>query len=922
MRRTKAITLALFALIAAAMIGPGPASADKEFDKYALETVSAQLSTAQAGAHADLTVDIQLSKTPEGTPYAFTRDFIVRLPPGFFGNPLAVPNCTLADFGESHLDSECPQDAQVGVTEITMAGSISGTLNEPVYNMESPGGDIVARFGFYAGLYPTLVNIRLNPDDYSLVAAVEGASAVPEVTGATTTFWGVPAAPSHDALRLTPLEALQNKLPSGGRPSGQPEIPFLTNPTDCEEDRQLTVTAISYQLPGSPTSKSAPFPQIGGCELLEFDPQVKVATTTAQASSSSGASYELDFPSKGLELPNLNAASPLRRAEVFLPEGMTLNPSAANGQGVCTEADFARETYNSGPNVGCPETSKLGTVLSTSPILDREARGSLYLAKPYENPVGTLIAFYMVIKVPDRGVMVKLVGEVTPDPSTGQLKVVFDDVPPLPVGHFELSLRESANAPLITPPRCGSFDVISKFNPWSEPDEVTTRTNSFQITSGADRGTCPPASGPLPFNPGYIAGANSNTAGSYSPFYFRLTRRDGDQDMTKISVKLPPGVVGKLAGLSKCSDAAIAQARSRTGRNGGHEELASPSCPASSEIGHTLGGAGVGQVLTYAEGKLYLSGPFNGAPLSVVSILPAVSGPFDLGNVVTRLALRINPKTAEVLVDGSSSDPIPHILAGIPLKVRDIRVYVDRPNFTLNSTSCAPKEAGATLWSGGDNVFSVVDDFPHSLTSPYQAAECASLGFKPNLRLQLKGGTKRGGHPGLIGTYKPRPGDANLKDMVVRLPRSAFLDQAHIRTICTRVQFAADACPKAAQYGYIKAWTPLLDEPLEGPVWLRSSNHKLPDLVFDLHGFIDVEVATRIDSAKGGIRANVESPPDAPLTKVVLRMQGAKKGLIINSRNLCGKPAKANAEFTGHNGKEFSSNPVMEPDCGGKKRKR
>jgi hypothetical protein len=392
--------------------------------------------------------------------------------------------------------------------------------------------------------------------------------------------------------------------------------------------------------------------------------------------------------------------------------------------------------------------------------------------------------------------------------------------------------------------------------------------------------------------------------------------------MTKISVKLPPGVVGKLAGLSKCSDAAIAQARSRTGKNGGHEELASPSCPASSEIGHTLGGAGVGQVLTYAEGKLYLSGPYNGAPLSVVSILPAVAGPFDIGTVVTRLALRINPKTAEVLVDGSSSDPIPHILAGIPLKVRDIRVYVDRPNFTLNSTSCAPKEAGATLWSGGDNVFSVADDFPHSLTSPYQAAECASLGFKPNLRLQLKGGTKRGGHPGLIGTYRPRPGDANLKDMVVRLPSSAFLDQAHIRTICTRVQFAADACPKAAQYGYITAWTPLLDEPLEGPVWLRSSDHKLPDLVFDLHGFIDVEVATRIDSFKGGIRANVESPPDAPLTKVVLRMQGAKKGLIINSRNLCaGKRSRANAEFTGHNGKEFKSNPVMEPDCGGKKRK-
>jgi hypothetical protein len=922
MRRTKAITLALFALIAAALIGPGPASsADKDFSKYGLESVSASLSNQQAGAHADFTVSLKLTET-EGKPYAFTRDTYVKLPPGMLGNPQAFPLCTLAQFGESHVASECPQDSQIGVIEIRLAGTINGTLIEPIYNLESPGGDIAARFAFFAGFYPTVINLRLNPEDYTLTSSIEGASAVAEVIAADATFWGVPAAPVHDGLRLTPLEAIAGELPAGGRPSGQPEIPFMTNPPYCESGREITVTAISYQRPDLPSTLSAPFPLMGGCELLEFNPGTKVAATTGQASSSSGAVYELDMPMKGLEFPNLNAASPVKRAEALLPEGMTLNPSAANGQGVCTEADFARETYNSAPNVGCPETSKLGTALGTSPLLDREARGSLYLAKPYDNPVGTLIAFYLVVKVPDRGVMVKLVGEVTPDPSTGQLRVVFDDVPPVPVEHFELRLRESANAPLITPSRCGNFNVISNFSPWSEPDEVTTRTNSLQITSGADRGTCPPASGPLPFNPGYLAGANSNTAGSYSPFYMRLTRQDGDQDMTKISIKLPPGVVGKLAGLSECSDAAIAQARSRAGKNGGHEELASPSCPASSEIGHTLGGAGVGQVLTYAEGTLYLAGPYNGAPLSVVSILPAVAGPFDLGNVVTRLALRINPRTAEVLVDGSSSDPIPHILAGIPLKVRDIRVYVDRPNFTLNSTSCAPKEAGATLWSGGDNVFSVADDSPHALTSPYQAAECASLGFKPNLKLELKGGTKRGGHPGLIATYRPRPGDANLKDMVVRLPRSAFLDQAHIRTICTRVQFAADACPKAAQYGYIKAWTPLLDEPLEGPVWLRSSNHKLPDLVFDLHGFIDVEVATRIDSAKGGIRANVESPPDAPLTKVVLRMQGAKKGLIINSRNLCdGKPSRANADFGGHNGKEFSSNPVMQADCG-KKRKR
>ena len=209
------------------------------------------------------------------------------------------------------------------------------------------------------------------------------------------------------------------------------------------------------------------------------------------------------------------------------------------------------------------------------------------------------------------------------------------------------------------------------------------------------------------------------------------------------------------------------------------------------------------------------------------------------------------------------------------------------------------------------------DDSPVDLSTRYQAANCLNLGFKPSLALNLKGGTKRGGHPGLRAIYTPKKGDANIKGLVVRLPRSAFLDQAHIKTICTRVQFAAKACPKRAQYGYIKAWTPLLDEPLEGPAYLRSSNHKLPDLVFDLHGLVDIEVSVRIDSAHGGIRATLENSPDAPLSKVDLRMQGAKKGLIINSRNLCDSTNRANVEFIGQNGKEFSSNPVMKPECGG-----
>jgi hypothetical protein len=451
--------------------------------------------------------------------------------------------------------------------------------------------------------------------------------------------------------------------------------------------------------------------------------------------------------------------------------------------------------------------------------------------------------------------------------------------------------------------------------PWARPEETLTSTASFKITRGVDGGPCPPGGLP-PFHPQFEAGAINNNAASFSPFNMRLIREDGEQDMTKFSSILPPGELGSLAGIDKCPDSAIAVAKSKTGR----QELASPSCPANSLIGHTLAGAGVGSALTYVGGQVYLGGAFHGDPLSVIAVTPAVAGPFDAGTVVVHLALTLNPKTAEVEVDGANSDPIPHILKGIVLKVRDLRVYVDRPNFLLNPTSCDPSSAKATLFGSYLNVFDPSDDKPVDLSTRYQAANCLNLGFKPGLALNLKGGTKRGGHPGLTATYKPRKGDANVKGLVVRLPRSAFLDQAHIRTICTRVQFAAKSCPPAAQYGFIKAWTPLLEEPLEGPVWLRSSSHKLPDLVFDLHGLVDVEVSTRIDSAQGGIRATLESAPDAPLSKVVLKMQGGKKGLIINSRNLCGGTNKANVQFEGHNGREATAHPVMKADCGGKRK--
>ena len=397
----------------------------------------------------------------------------------------------------------------------------------------------------------------------------------------------------------------------------------------------------------------------------------------------------------------------------------------------------------------------------------------------------------------------------------------------------------------------------------------------------------------------------------------RLFRTDAEQEFTNFSIKLPPGISGKLAGVPFCPNAAIAASKSKTGA----DEIAAPSCPKASEVGHTLAGAGVGRVLTYAPGKIYLAGPYNGSALSIVSITAAKVGPFDLGTVVVRLALRVDPETAEVFVDATGSDPIPHIIDGITVHLRDIRAYVDKPEFALNPTSCKRTSTSSTLLGSGLDFSSAIDDRPVTVSTPYQAADCAALGFKPDLKLSLKGGTKRAGHPKLKAVLKMKPGMANIARAQVTLPKSEFLDQSHIGTVCTRVQYAKDQCPAKSIYGYAKAITPILDEPLQGPVYLRSSEHKLPDLVAGLKsGRIEIDLAGRIDSVEGQIRTTFETVPDAPVSKFTLTMAGGKKGLLENSTNLCARPHKAIAAFDGQNGKQRDFNPVLKADCKSKRK--
>jgi len=928
-------TFSLAALVALAIAAPAQAAFGlKELDVRTSATDGSP--SVQAGSHPDLfSFNIGVNtrvdpETGETVPDEETKDLKVAFPPGFIGDPTAVPRCSAVQF-LSGLNGECPDATALGKVRVEYAVGESTEFNVvPVYNL-APSPGTVAKLGFIVEARVLVtIDVRLNPNPpYNVIGVTPNITQAVFFLGAKLTVWGVPTAHSHDSERGRCLTGAKDCSLSLA------EVPFLTLPTSCASPLTFGVEADSWQNPNPPEwfkttatvhdNSLPPNPlSATGCERLDFAPTIASETTTSSAETGSGLDFSVDFHDEGIGNPKGLAESQVKKSEVTFPEGVTINPSVGEGLGVCTPAQLKAETLHSLPGEGCPNASKLGSLHVTTPLVDEAVDGQIFLAQQddaattapgAENPFDSLIALYFVLRNTNLGVIVTQALKVEPDPRSGRLVATLDEIPQLPLGHFEAHLRTGARAALITPAACGNYSTKAVFTPWSNPARPLTTTASFQITRGVGGGPCPPG-GAAPFHPHFEAGAVNNNAGSFSPFNMRLIRADGEQDMTKFSSILPPGELGSLAGVSKCPDSAIAIAKAKTGR----QELASPSCPANSLIGHTLAGAGVGEALTYVGGEVYLGGPFHGDPLSVISVTPAVAGPFDAGTVVVRLALTLNPKTAEVEVDGANSDPIPHILKGIVLKVRDLRVYVDRPNFTLNPTSCDESSAKATLFGSYLDVFNPADDVPVNLSSRYQAANCLNLGFKPNLALKLEGGTKRGGHPGLLATYTPRKGDANVKGLVVRLPRSAFLDQAHIRTICTRVQFAAKACPAGAQYGFIKAWTPLLDTPLEGPVYLRSSNHKLPDLVFDLHGLVDIEVATRIDSAQGGIRATVESTPDAPLSKVLLRMQGGKKGLIVNSRNLCGAVSRANVEFSGQNGKQSTANPVMRADCGGKRK--
>jgi len=950
-RAAKALLAAALALLA---LAPAAHAAHPAQGNFGLEVFDVSIADAegatvtQAGAHPfALTTSLAPNVDGEGVPEGWLRDIVFQMPPGLVGDTTAYTKCTNADFlAVKDGISSCPDESAVGINAVS-ADNPGDWRTSPVYNLTPPPG-VLLRLGFTVLSSNVVVDagLRQSPP-YNATAASRNTTQVVQVLANKLQLWGYPADSRHDDLRgvCGVTESVQPGVGvrefefegSGGTcEASESDRPLLTLPTSCAAPAVASYEALSWEgetaagslLIHDAAGRPQPFT---GCGRLPFKPEIDAAPTSLAAQSPTGLDFTLAMQDEGLRSAKPSpsgeepvAASAVRKAVVTLPRGMTLNPSQAEGLETCGEAQLEAETVSSAPGQGCPQASKIGTVEVDSPLVSETLRGALFVATPYENLAGdSLIAVYMVIKSPELGVIVKQPLRVEPDPSSGRLVTYAEEIPQLPFSSFRLRFREGARSPLVSPPGCGGFEVSAELYPWSGGPPLRSGSR-FEIVSGPQGSPCP--AGPAPFAPRFEAGSQNNAAGAYSPFQMRIARADGEQDIARFSAALPPGVLGRLAGVPYCPEAGIARAAARGGPHGGAEELADPSCPAASEIGTTIAGAGVGSQLTYVPGSLYLAGPYNGAPLSVVSITPALAGPFDAGTVLVREALTIDPLSAEVRVDGAASDPIPHILKGIPLNLRELRVNVDRPRFTLNPTSCQEGRVAATLWGAG-TALAPAPESPVDLFSRYQAAGCASLGFKPRLGLRLRGKTRRGGFPALRAVYSPRPGDANLRRLALAFPRSEFIEQGHFRTICTRVQFAAGPghgarCPKGSVYGHAKVWTPLLDEPLKGPVYLRSSNHNLPDAVLALHGIVDLEVAIRIDSVKGRLRTIAPAAPDAPVSRALVQMQGGQKGLFVNSTELCAARHRARVALKGQNARKRTLRPLVRPTCKQAKRKR
>jgi hypothetical protein len=842
------------------------------------------------------------------------------LPVGFVGNPTATPKCTLQQLHTF----ECSGAAQVGTIGVNIEGyrrspSEGYEDTDGVYNLVPPKG-VAAEFGAHIGTNLNVyIDSRVNSGgDYRVIAESVNNSSIVGIGEVTLTYWGVPDSKRFDSERRCPVPgAVEPSESSPCSANVTAPKPFLRMPTLCSGPLNTTIGFDSWQVPGEYDEHAFELPPVTGCNKLEFKPSVEALPTTSVADSPTGLRFDLHVPQN--ENPEGLAEADLKDAAVTFPAGLVVNPSSADGLSACSEAQvgftgFAELDKLSEPGVEtaqftptpaeCPSASKVGSVAVDTPLVDHPLPGAIYLARQGENPFGSLLAVYIAVYDPVTGVVVKLAGHVEANPQTGQLSTIVDQSPQLPFEDFKIDLFNGSRASLTTPATCGSFVTGSQLVPWSSPEGATaTPSGSFEITQGPNGSACPATASQEPNSPAFSAGTFTPIAGAYSPFVLHLSREDDSQTLRALNVTLPEGLTGKIAGIEKCPQADIEAAEHRNGLGEGGVESAHPSCPASSEIGAAHVGAGSGAPF-YVTGHAYFAGPYEGAPFSIVVITPAVAGPFDLGTVVVRSALFIDPNTAQVTV---KTDPFPTILDGIPLDIRSIAVEMTRSQFMLNPTSCEKMAVTGTAFAASSQA---------ALSSPFQVGGCNGLVFKPSFSAFTKGKNSRAKGASLIVKLAQKPGEANLHKVDLALPTQLPSRLSTLKLACPAAQFEANpaGCPAASNIGTGKASTPLLSVPFSGPAYLVShGGAEFPDIEFVLQaveqgGDIKIVLDGKTQIKNGVTYSHFETVPDAPISSFeTVFPQGPYSILGTNVAqsakfSLCGRALKMGTTLTAQNG--------------------
>ncbi len=907
-RSTLSIPLVACLALLACLAFAGSAAAAPSSTPFALEPGSFHVttSTSQAAAHADLTVAFDFAHEKSGKTFNDVRTITVNLPPGFIGNNTAVPTCNIQQLlgrreaGTSN-NPECPPASQVGTLSLECFGCASGGSHiekvlVPVYSMEVTSFGVTAELGFnIAGNVIQTLLVTVRPGDSGITVTTPNIEKVTEAHNISLTTWGLPASSVHDAQRgLECYSGFAEECNEGKKQANIPVKAFLSNPTSCEP-HLATIEAYSWEEPLTPSSAQVEATPSTECERVPFDSSIDVEPTTRSAESSSGLNISLEVP-QTWENPYGIATSNLKDSTVALPVGYTANPSLASGLGTCTPQQFEAETSNSPPGAGCPPESKIGVVNVETPVLTENLTGNIYIATPFDNKFDSLLALYIVVKDPARGIIVKLQGQIEPNPVTGQLVTTFDENPQVPFSKFTLKLNQDQTSPLVSPPACGAYAAQAALTPWSAPlTPQLVGSQPFAIEDGIAGGACP-AGGIPPFHPALTAGTLNNNAGSYSPMDIHITRNDGEQEITGFSSQLPAGLTANLTGVPFCSEAEIQAAKGRTGPHGGEEEEGDPSCPQASEIGHTLVGAGVGNVLAYTPGKVYLAGPYEGAPFSIAAITSAKVGPFDLGTVVVHLPLLINPLTAAVSIPSGAANQIPHIIKGIIIHVRDIRVYIERHNFMINPTNCNPQTFSATVIGGGADPTNPADNTPATTNDSFQLANCQNLEFKPKFSVSTSGKTSKANGASLTAklTYPvaAQGTQADIKEVKVDLPKQLPSRLPTLQKACTAAQFDTNpaGCPSASIIGHAKATTPILPVPLEGPAYFVSHGGEgWPSLVVVLQGYgVTIDLVGTTFISKGGVTSTTfKTVPDQPVTSFELTLPEGSYSALTALGNLC-----------------------------------